>query len=77
MCANIRFIGHISTLIDSYYMGGFLKIRNTEIALLCRRNLENGTYSGASDGGVWIPYPARKSIFFPHPAVAFWSYPAS
>ena len=29
------------------------------------------------DGGVWIPYPARKLSHFPHPAVGFWSYPAS
>ena len=27
--------------------------------------------------GVRIPYPSRKSSHFPHPAVAFWSYPAS
>ena len=32
---------------------------------------------GAPDGGVWIPYPARKLSHIPHPAVAFWSYPAS
>ena len=32
---------------------------------------------GAPDGGVWIPYPARKSSYFPHPAVAFWSYSSS
>ena len=24
---------------------------------------------GGPNGGVWIPYPARKSCLFPHPAV--------
>ena len=32
---------------------------------------------GAPDGGVWIPYPARKLSHFPHSAVVIWSYPSS
>ena len=31
----------------------------------------------APDGGLWIAYPARKSSHFQHPAIDFWSYPAS
>ena len=34
-------------------------------------------FKGAPDGGVWIPYCARKLSHFPHPTVVFRSYPAS
>ena len=63
--------------VSTYSFSQAFKYRN---AIHLERNQvlrDNSIITGAPDGGVWIPYPARKFSHIPHPAVGFWSYPAS